>query len=164
VHFHPEGIARAVPTNYTCISRNNSFCAPNVTLQHDSTHVTTITHYSSHCTNAIHTTVRTLRGIFAQNFVRDVCINANVPHILPIIITPFTNEYTEAISTLLTHCMNAVHRYCAHSTPQYSTVRHVPISTRILRPPHHSILHCAQYTISIQVLRTLHSSELHCVQ
>ena len=60
--------------------------------------------------------------------------------------------------------MNTVHHYCAHCTPQYSTVRNVPISTRIQRPLHHSVLHCAQYTISIHVLRTLHASELHCAQ
>ena len=165
--------ARYVSTNYTCISRNNIFCAPNVTVQHDSTHVTTITHYFLHCTNAIHNTVRTLRGILAQNFVRDVCISANYsslfthnyyaiyPHVR---IKHITNEYTEGISTLLTHSMNTVHHYCAHCTPKYSTVHNVPISIRILRPLHHSILHCAQYTISIQVLRTLQPSILHCAQ
>ena len=87
-----------------------------------------------------------------------------IPHILPVITTPFSNEYAEAISTLLTHCMNTVHHYCAHCTPQYSSVRNVPISNRILRPLHHSIFNCAQCTISIQVLRTLHASELHCAE
>jgi len=39
-----------------------------------------------------------------------------------------------------------------------------PISIRKLLPLHHSILHCAQYTISIQVLRILQASELHFAQ
>lgn len=102
-----------------------------------------------------------------------MCASAQIiPHILPIITRPLTtvrikhitNEYTEAISTLYTYCMNTVYHYCAHCNPQYSTVRNVPISIRILLPMKHSILHCAKYTISIHVLRTLHASELHCKQ
>jgi hypothetical protein len=64
------------------------------------------------------TTVRTLRGTFAQIFVRDMCNCADYSshftynsvkfrrHLPTVGKMHITNEYTEATSTLLTHCTN----------------------------------------------------------
>ena len=131
------------------------FCALNVVEQHDSSHFTTKTHYWSYCTNAIHHySAHSTRHICAK--FRESCVHQCIifltfypklrRHLPTVRIKHITKDYTEAISTLLTHCMNTVHYYCAHCTPQYSTERTVPISMRILRPLHHSILHCAQRT------------------
>ena len=166
-HIRYGSNARYVPTIYTCISRNNSFA-------HQTWQFNTILRRSL----PSHITVRTVRMLFTLLFALyeaylrktlwEMCASVQIiPHILPIITTPFTdcmhkhitNEYAEAISTLLTHSMNTVHYYCPHCTPQYSTVRNVPISIRILRPLHHSLFYSTQ--CSHQHPSTAHTAPLN---
>ena len=135
--FAPIGYGsktRYVPTNYTCISRNNSFA-------HQTWHCKTILRTSLPSYIIVHTVrmqftlLCPLYETYLRKILWEMCASMQInPHILPIITTPFI------------HCTYKAYCWWTYRSHRYTTYPLYEYSTPLLRTLYTSIFYCAQCT------------------